>query len=161
MRIGGLVKDYRPLVTKKGKPMAFFQLEGTDGEAIRVVVFPNSFEDAREKIAGERKVVILDARLEAKEGSVDLICENVMTLDEAPELNAITIDTQADVFANQDVRAELQRILRSYPGDKPVELRVHTADGIEHMRMGDDWRVTIEGGLRTELQQLLGPSAVG
>ena len=43
----------------------------------------------REKLQGERAVIILDARLEAKEGSVDLMAERVSSLEEAPELNAV------------------------------------------------------------------------
>ena len=90
VKVGGLVKEYRSLVTKKGQPMAFFQLEGTDEQTIRVVVFPAVFESVREKLQGERRVIILDARLEAKDGSVDLMAERVCTLEEAPELNAVT-----------------------------------------------------------------------
>ena len=54
MKVGGIVREYRALVTKKGQPMAFFTLEGTDGRQVRVVVFPAVFESVREKIQGER-----------------------------------------------------------------------------------------------------------
>ncbi len=33
VKVGGIVRDYRALVTKKGQPMAFFTLEGTDEQA--------------------------------------------------------------------------------------------------------------------------------
>src|SRR5690349_6960342 len=91
VKVGGIVKEYRALVTKKGQPMAFFTLEGTDEQSVRVVVFPTVFEQVREKLQGERAVIILDARLEAKEGSVDLMAERVATLEEAPELNAVSV----------------------------------------------------------------------
>src|SRR5262249_10270274 len=117
VRVGGLVKDYRALVTKTGKPMAFFTLEGTDDTSVRVVVFPSAFEAARERLQGERAVVIVDARLEAKDGSIDLVLEQARTLAEAPQLTAVTVTTQEAKLAEGPVMAELQRILRNYPGD--------------------------------------------
>ena len=37
---------------------------------------------------------------------------------------------------------------------------MQTAEGEQLMRLGDDWRVTIEPGLRAELHELLGPQAL-
>lgn len=160
VRIGGIVKDYRALVTKKGQPMAFFQLEGTDEQTIRIVVFPSTFEACREKLQGERRVVIVDARLEAKDGSVDLMAERVLTLDEAPQLTAVTVHARDEQLADRATIAELQRILRNYPGDATVDFQVHTASGSRTMRLGGDWRVAIEPGLKAELRDLLGAEAV-
>lgn len=160
VKVGGIVKDYRALVTKKGQPMAFFTLEGTDEQSIRVVVFPATFEQVREKISAERAVIILDARLEAKEGSVDLMAERVSTLEEAPELNAVQVRAPSHAFSDPATMSELQRILKNYPGSTEVTFRVQSADGEQVMRLGDEWKVTIHPGLRAELRELLGPKAL-
>jgi DNA polymerase-3 subunit alpha len=160
VKVGGIVQEYRALVTKKGQPMAFFVLEGTDGQTIRVVVFPTVFEQVREKLQGDRKVIILDARLEAKEGSTDLMAERIATLEEAPELHAVTVRAPSDTFADAFVMSELQRILKNYPGTAEVTFKVETPEGEQLMRLGDDWRVKIEPGLRAELRELLGASAL-
>jgi DNA polymerase-3 subunit alpha len=160
VKVGGIVRDYRALVTKKGQPMAFFSLEGTDAETVRVVVFPKVFEDVREKLQGERAVIILDARLEAKEGSVDLMAERVSTLEEAPELNAVQVRAPSHTFADPHTMSELQRILKNYPGTTEVTFRVQTPEGEQVMRLGEDWKVSIQPGLRAELRDLLGPKAL-
>jgi DNA polymerase III subunit alpha len=160
VKVGGIVKDYRALVTKKGQPMAFFSLEGTDEQTVRVVVFPAVFEQVREKLQGTRAVIILDARLEAKEGSIDLMAERVSTLEEAPELNAVQVRAPSHTFTDPATMSELQRILRNYPGDTEVTFRVQTADGEQVMKLGDDWKVSIQPGLRAELRELLGPTAL-
>ena len=160
VKVGGLVQEYRALVTKKGQPMAFFVLEGTDGKTIRVVVFPAVFEQVREKLQGDRRVIILDARLEAKDGSVDLMAERVCTLQEAPELNAVTVRAPSHTFQDAVVMTELKRILKNYPGQAEVTFRVQTVGGEQLMRLGDDWRVSIEPGLRSELRELLGDEAL-
>ena len=160
VKVGGIVKDYRALVTKKGQPMAFFTLEGTDEQDVRVVVFPAVFEQVREKLQAARAVIILDARLEAKEGSIDLMAERVSTLDEAPELNAVQVRAPSHTFSDPHTLSELKRILRNYPGDAEVTFRVQTAEGEQVMRLGPDWTVSIEPGLRAELRTLLGAQAL-
>jgi DNA polymerase-3 subunit alpha len=160
VKVGGIVQEYRALVTKKGQPMAFFVLEGTDGQTVRVVVFPAVFEQVREKLQGDRRVIILDARLEAKEGSVDLMAERVCTLHEAPELNAVTVRAPSATFADEHTMSELRRILKNYPGQAEVTFRVQTPQGEQLMRLGEGWRVKIEPGLRQELRELLGDEAL-
>lgn len=160
VKVGGIVQEYRALVTKKGQPMAFFVLEGTDGQTIRVVVFPAVFESVREKLQGDRRVIILDARLEAKDGSVDLMAERISTLEEAPELHAVTVRANSETFRDEFVMSELQRIFRNYPGTAEVTFKVQTGTGEQLMRLGEGWRVKIEPGLRAELRELLGPSAL-
>ncbi|MBC7462209.1 MAG: hypothetical protein H7287_12680, partial [Thermoleophilia bacterium] len=160
VKVGGIVTDYRALVTKKGQPMAFFVLEGTDGQTIRVVVFPAVFEQVREKLQGDRRVIILDARLEAKDGSVDLMAETVSTLAEAPELHAVTVRATSEIFQNASTMNQLQRILRNYPGTADVTFRVQTPEGEQVMQLGEEWRVKIEPGLRAELRELLGTEAL-
>ena len=160
VKVGGLVKDYRPLVNKTGKPMAFFTLEGTDQSSIRVVVFNSVFEKCREKLAGDRRVVIVRARLEAKEGSVDLMAEHVMSLDEAPQINAITVLAPKVRLGEPGVLGELTRILSNYPGEATIDFRVTSSDGETTLRLGDGWRVKIDSGLKDELRELLGPQAV-
>jgi len=160
VRVGGLVKDYRSLVTKTGKPMAFFTLEGTDEESIRVVVFPSSFEAARERLQAERAAVIIDGRLEAKDGSIDLVLEQARSLSEAPKLTAVTVTAAESRLTEGAVMGELQRILRNYPGEASVDFRVLTTAGEKAMRLGPEWRVSIEPGLKNELRELLGPQSV-
>jgi DNA polymerase-3 subunit alpha len=161
VKVGGLVSDYRALVTKTGKPMAFFTLDGTDGQSARVVVFNSVFEVCREKLQGERRVVILRGRLEAKDGSIDLMAETVLTLDEAPQLNCVTVSATHDQLGQEKVIGELTRILRNYPGEATVDVRAQAPDGAERLlRLGDAWRVSVDAGLKDEIRELLGPNAV-
>jgi DNA polymerase-3 subunit alpha len=160
VRIGGMVTAYRALVTKRGDPMAFVQIEGTDMASVRVVVLPKVFEQARQHLQHDRAVVILTGKLETKEGRCDILAERVMPLSEAPQLTAITIKANEEQLETESTIHELKRILRNYNGDATVDVQVFTRHGERTMRLGSEWKVALESGLMEELRELLGPTCV-
>jgi len=70
------------------------------------------------------------------------------------------VRTPSHTFQDAVVMTELKRILKNYPGQAEVTFRVQTVGGEQLMRLGDDWRVSIEPGLRSELRELLGDEAL-
>jgi DNA polymerase-3 subunit alpha len=55
--VAGMVGHIRPIITKKGDPMAFVQLEDLQG-TIELVVFPRTWEETRELWVPERVLVV-------------------------------------------------------------------------------------------------------
>ena len=99
-------------------------------------------------------MIILDARLEAKEGSVDLMCRARRDARGSARAQrragARALATRSPI---RKTMSELQRILKNYPGETEVTFRVQTPEGEQVMKLGDGWKVAIHPGLRAELRE--------
>jgi len=60
---------------------------------------------------------------------------------------------------NGDVLATLREIVRGYPGNKPLRLRLELNDGGVVTLDCDKSRVTIDPELRRRVEELLGPGS--
>jgi len=60
----GIVVRAKRIITKKGDPMAFLDLEGTDGQ-INVVIFPDVYEDCK-KLLREGNILKVRGRIDEK-----------------------------------------------------------------------------------------------
>jgi DNA polymerase-3 subunit alpha len=73
--VAGMVKYMRPIVTKKGDPMAFVQLEDLQGE-VEVVVFPSVYQETQDSWRLD-KILIVRGRVDAGGRGPKVICESV------------------------------------------------------------------------------------
>jgi len=81
---GGLIRRTRSFSTKDGRPMASFQL--TDMKAtLEVVVFSRSFESIQPKLV-DGAIVVVDGKLDASDGRVQLLASGVYSQVEAQDL---------------------------------------------------------------------------
>ncbi len=159
--VGGIIVGMRALVTKKGDPMAFIQVEGTDTAQITIVVLPKVYQHCREIIVGENASVIIKATIDAKDGRLDLIADEVIPMAVAPQLHGVTFRATASQLKDEKVVSHLRRIFSNYPGEAPVDVKVTLPDGTSEMlRLGDEWRVRLDPSLTMELRELLGDEAL-
>ena len=56
--------------------------------------------------------------------------------------------------------AELKALLEHFPGQTDVLLEMGTAAGPRRLRFGAEFRISMSGSLRAELDELLGPEAL-
>jgi len=73
--IAGMVTHVSPVTTKRGKPMAFAQLEDLHG-SIEVVVFPKVYEETRE-LWKEEKILLIKGEVDVRGREPKVICESV------------------------------------------------------------------------------------
>src|SRR5207302_9275829 len=66
VRIGGIVRDVRRVVTKKGQLMAYAEVEDLTG-VVDVVLFPRSYEQYRQLFEKE-EVVVIQGKVDARTG---------------------------------------------------------------------------------------------
>jgi DNA polymerase-3 subunit alpha len=157
--VGGIVSSIRQLTTRKGDPMAFVQLEDLTG-SIRLVVLPNVYEQARERIQGDPAIVIVRAKVDRRDENLDLVADAIMRIEEAPKLNTITL-TASESDVNAELVSELRRIVKTYPGEANVDIVLRKATG-EHQRVrfGQDWRVNPDSGFAAEIGTVDGVSVM-
>ena len=73
--IAGLLSSLRPIITKKGKPMAFLKLEDVQGN-IEVVVFPRTYEKAKE-ILEKDNILLVRGKVDARNDSLSVLADKI------------------------------------------------------------------------------------
>ncbi len=162
VRIGGVIKAVRPIVTKTGKPMAFVQLEDLTA-TIEVIVFTRLFEESRALLLSDNVVIVrgkVDARSAAGEdeerGEVaKIIADEILAFDDVGHESwvrnqVVHLDVPAEAAAEQ--MAALQEILGRCAGPDPVVLHLQRADQVVDMDLGEKFRVQ-GGGLAGDRAQ--------
>lgn len=102
--IGGIIKNVRQIVTKKGDAMAFLQVEDPQGE-IEVVAFPRTFNDCRDVIHDDA-LVLVRGKVQVREEKIAILADLIWNYPiETPKPEAVR---QADrpipgIFSNTPV----------------------------------------------------------
>jgi DNA polymerase-3 subunit alpha len=79
--VAGQIRQCKRIITKKGKPMAFIQLE--DATAfIEVVVFPEPYRQYQKQL-NEGQLIILKGKVQSGDDSVKCIAEAIFDLNDA------------------------------------------------------------------------------
>jgi DNA polymerase III subunit alpha len=81
--LGGMIGGVRVITTKKGAPMAFFQLEDPQG-SIEVTAFPRVYADARELMRDEA-LVLVKGKVQVRESKVTILAASIKKFPLQPE----------------------------------------------------------------------------
>lgn len=114
--LAGVVTACRKTVTKKGEAMAYFALEDLSS-GIEVLVFPRTFLKYGQLLRDDLLVVV-EGRLSNSDEECRVFAENIKPL---PEQRRIYIKLAAD-SKDQDIAAQVKRVLTNFPGNVPVYL---------------------------------------
>lgn len=79
VKLGGIIASIHKIVTKTGKPMIFSKIEDLT-DRIEVVVFPDMLEK-NPTLWQEDNIVLVEGRLNRRDGVPKLICNNAMKLE--------------------------------------------------------------------------------
>ncbi|MCD1146722.1 DNA polymerase III subunit alpha [Peptoniphilus sp. KCTC 25270] len=114
IRIGGMIKEKRTMITKKNTMMAFGVLEDLFG-TVDLVIFPKTLQNISPGVFEEDQVVEVRGRLEGSDvEEPKIIVESILPLtDYDKEKMYIRIK-------NRDCLKELESILLKHPGDTEV-----------------------------------------
>jgi DNA polymerase-3 subunit alpha len=158
--IGGIVSQYREMITKKGDKMARFVLEDAAG-TMEVVVFPKTFEKVRHVLVSDEPVLL--AGEVRNEGSPEA-AEWKMMLNEATPMaelrqartTRIEIHLNADTVTSDKLEA-LRGILTTSQGSTPAVVRLMIPQRSETViPLGEKWRVQPSDELLARLERLFG-----
>ncbi len=162
--LGGVLTNIKKVITKKsGKEMAFIEI--SDGvSAIEAVVFPATFDEVK-AILNKDEVILAVGRIDKREDELSLIIEKI-TIFEPDNIPREFIGGKVGKFIEIYVPAgthvqilqNINRMLRSYPGDVPVTLLLPNG-GTELRRMDLPFSVNPDQALELEIKKLLGSDA--
>ncbi|MBR4382753.1 MAG: DNA polymerase III subunit alpha [Selenomonadaceae bacterium] len=117
VKFGGIVTDVRRIMTKRGDPMAFLQLEDFCGK-VDVTLFTKVFNDAINLVVPD-EIVVVNGKVESKDDSVLILADSVIAAkDYAPDFY-LTLPKTLDTPATFD---ELKKISAANVGDRKIIL---------------------------------------
>ena len=125
IRIGGLLGEFREVMTKKGSRMAFGQLEDLHGK-VEIVFFPEGYANCQEMLkraTTEAEAVVVTAEVEFGDEAPKLLAKSVEWATEAHKgrVQQVVLKLQpAEISADQ--LRELKKSLLGFRGKCPVRI---------------------------------------
>lgn len=158
--IGGVVSQYREMITKKGDKMARFILEDAEG-SIEVVAFPKTFEKVRHVLVSDEP--ILCAGAVKNEGTAEasdwkMLLENAQVLADlrSAKTSQVDIHLNADSVTAEQIEA-LRGILDATRGTCAAVVRLRIGQRAEAViPLGSSWQVAPTDELLARLERVFG-----
>jgi DNA polymerase-3 subunit alpha len=163
--------------------MMFATLDDLEGQ-VEMLIFNSAYAANESHVAVDKRVIV-KGRLDHKErGETKLVVQEIEPFEPtAEEIAAAGAPPPVDLDAGRRARrgpaaaepvlirvdahtcddgliADLKALLEHFPGQTEVLLEMGTAAGPRRLRFGAGYRITMSGGLRAELDELLGPEAL-
>ncbi len=164
--LGGMLAAIKFSHTKNPRPgsthtkYAMWDLEDLDG-IVRCIMWPEQFAEFGEMVKADAILAVrasIDRRPGAEE--INLIVNELIPLDDlsARFSNAVMIRVREDIHGLEKL-TPLREIVRGYPGNKPLRLRLDLADGGSVTLDCGKSSVAIDPELRRRVEDLLGPNS--
>ena len=115
VKVGGILKSKKTMITKNNKMMAFAALEDLFG-TIELVIFPNVFSEYKDLIDDEN-VVFVEGHFQESEVEEPKILVDAISKIKMPTKNKLYISI--DSMKNSNV-IEMKNVLKEYEGNTPV-----------------------------------------
>ncbi|HVV87762.1 MAG TPA: DNA polymerase III subunit alpha, partial [Kofleriaceae bacterium] len=159
--IGGIVAQYREMVTKKGDKMARFVLEDQNGQ-LEVVCFPKTFEKVRHVLVCDEPILCtgkVQNEGSAEQAEWKILLEDAVPIAQlrAQKTSRVDIHLNADAVTKAQVE-ELRSILMAAPrGSCQAVVRLMIPQRSETViALGDRWLVAPSDELLTRLERVFG-----
>jgi DNA polymerase-3 subunit alpha len=159
--IGGIVSQYREMITKKGDKMARFMLEDAEG-TLEVIAFPKTFEKVRHVLVSDEPILCTGAV--KNEGNAEspewkMLLESAAPLSELRQQKTSRVDIHlnADQLTHDQID-ELKTILANAArGNCQAVLRLKIPQRSETVvNLPDAWAVSPTEDLLTRIERLFG-----
>lgn len=159
--VGGIVSQYREMITKKGDKMARFVLEDQSGQ-LEVVCFPKTFEKVRHHLVSDEPILCsgkVQNEGTAEQAEWKILLENAVPIAElrAQKTSRVDINLNADSVTREQI-AELKTILMAAPrGGCQATVHLTIPQRSETViALGDRWMVSPSDELLGRLERIFG-----
>jgi DNA polymerase-3 subunit alpha len=146
--LAGITSSVRPITTKKGRPMAFVELEDPQG-TVDVTVFPRVYEQTRE-LWDTDNILLLKGKVQIRDERIGVICEEATEYAPSaapppPEVPAvrrrarkphkihITLSRSEDPDRDVKTLAQVYHLLEQNPGQD--SFFIYVSNGHERVQM--------------------------
>jgi DNA polymerase-3 subunit alpha len=160
VRIGGIVRNIKAIMTKKGDPMAFVDIEDMHG-SVEVTVFPELYSSAADVLVTDTPVFV-QGQVQKNEKNVKILADSVVRIADAEASWAASLHVRIDTMAvEEDSLGRLLEVLCKYPGACRGFLHVRIPAKTETViALPEEMKIKAGVALRREVNNLLGYDAV-
>ncbi|MFP4194639.1 MAG: DNA polymerase III subunit alpha [Desulfobacterales bacterium] len=160
VRIGGLVKNVKTIMTKKGEPMAFVYIEDIHG-TVETTVFPKLYSTVQDILTVDTPVFV-QGQVQKNENSAKILTDSVVRISEAESTWAASLHIVIDAETVEEKMLEdLLEVLRKYPGSCKGFLHVKIPSKTETIiSLPEEMKIRASVSLRQEINSLLGYDSV-
>jgi DNA polymerase-3 subunit alpha len=145
-----MVGEVRKIITKKGDPMAFVQLEDMTGQ-VDAVVFPRTYERVQDYLEPDTRLIVW-GKADKKDDKLQMIVEDAEPVE---QVRMVIVEMSVDQAIDREKQNNLRGILQEQSsGDKdqarvPVFASVSAAGNRQLIRLGrqywvQDGKTTVE-----------------
>ena len=121
IRVAGVVKDIRVVLTRKsGQEMAFVKVEDETG-VINLVIFPRTFSEVRGLLV-DGKPILAIGRVDFREDEPSLLVNSIETEEALQKSTDNNVYLKVPKLTTIDRLKALKDLLTTNPGDQPVTL---------------------------------------
>jgi DNA polymerase-3 subunit alpha len=158
--VGGMITGLKEFITKKGKRMAFAQLEDQTG-VVEMVIFPETFQRYGLVLKSSKPLIVTGAH-EAENGESKILAEEFLTLDQVTARSKemiIRLDTS--VFNEGDI-VKLSSILKSHKGELRSRLDLFVSDLNTHvsLELDAEYNINPSEAFFEDLERQLGSNSL-
>ena len=125
--MGGIITEFKKLITKSGQTMAFIKVEDVHGQ-IEVICFPKVYERAVDCLDNDA-IVKISGKIQFKDGEAQILADNV---DKLEITERQTVNTKEQKYLGiiisdnkQETLDNVLDVLTSYVGDIPVVVAIN------------------------------------
>lgn len=170
LAIGGIITRVQNILTKKGEPMCFADLQDFDGK-LELVVFPSIFQEYKALLHNDSPIIV-KGRITDKDGEIKLLVEKIQPIENASDATFSTPPAKAadrhegklegikilkiriPSSADPNIFIKLKIAFGSHPGDTPVTLVIPDREGTPR-EIKTNFSVENSENLKLELKRLL------
>lgn len=117
IKLIGIIKDIKKMVTKSGDPMVKFNLEDFTG-IVETICFPKDFIEKGYKIL-EDKIVLIEGTIKQDGSKYSIILNDIVELDEINEKKDLKLYLLIDNESRENTE-KLKEIIKKYRGENVV-----------------------------------------
>lgn len=161
LKLGGVILSVKKVLTKKSaQEMAFIKI--SDGvSTIEVVVFPKTFEVAKEFLTPDTVVTIL-GRVDKREEELSVIVEKITPFDPDNMPEEMVLSQTVEIYVPQGtavaVLQNINKTLRSSPGNMAVTLLLPNGETLRRMKL--PFSIDPTSTLINDIETILGAGSV-
>jgi DNA polymerase-3 subunit alpha len=160
VRVGGLLKTRKNILSKKGDRMAFLTLEDVSGVA-EIVVFPQVYQECA-ALLDEDVPLIIQGKAEIDEQVNKVIADEIISLAEARQkyIESARIMLRADQVSRRRIE-DLKKLVLQNHGPCPLKLTLHFDNrGEVDIEIPTDCSIMPSTGFTTAVEAVLGYPSV-
>ena len=156
IKLIGIIKDIKKMITKNGDPMTKFNLEDFTG-MVEIICFPKSFIEKGYKIL-EDKIVLIEGKIDQDGSKYSIILNDIVELDEINEKKDLKLYLLIDNESLENTE-KLKEIIRKYRGENQVYFAIRKENKNEVVKFNGNG-VNLSKQFLRELVKIIGINKV-